>query len=380
MGALIGLLLIPGSILLIGWNEYRTLHRSTGLAEAEQVVVEVPDPFELNTTLNEKLVFVTGTATTNERLSDPDFGVSETALRLERSVEMYQWVEQKESVTRDKLGGGKETVTNYKYSKKWHEGRVDSDRFHERTKHANPALRYAAHSKTTTQATLGAFNLPSSLIESRMNSWKNISLDASKVLNNLKEAEQKLFAVQGDSLYYSLAIPDQEQPELGDLKIHFRVVEPATVSVLAKQESNELVPYKTSNGEVVQHLMMGNVGTTAMFKSLKLENTMIAWLCRAGGWVMACAGFTLIVGPLKALANVIPLLGTIVGSMTFFVAVLLGTITSLVTISLAWIAVRPLLAVGLLALAAAGIYWLSRRAKAGRSTSPAAEPPILTPL
>ncbi len=41
--------MVPGSVALVSWNEYRTVHRSRGLAEAEKVVVEAADPFEVDT-------------------------------------------------------------------------------------------------------------------------------------------------------------------------------------------------------------------------------------------------------------------------------------------------------------------------------------------
>jgi hypothetical protein len=340
----------------------------------------VADPFEISQTQNDKLVHVIGTATTEEKLSDPEFGISQTVLRLERKVEMYQWVEHKEKKTRDKVGGGRETITTYSYEKKWHDDRVDSDRFEERSNHENPSLRYSPKSLVTDRATLGALRLPSSLVESRMNSWKNAPLDSVAVLTNFDELAKQHFRIDGDTLYYSNVVPMVKEPQLGDLRIRFRVVEPATVSVLSKQQGEELVPYKTSNGETIQHLMIGNVTAAAMFDSLKLENTMIAWLCRIGGWVLACVGFSLIVGPLKAVANIIPIFGSIVGTVTFFAAVLLGSIVSLVTIAIAWIAVRPVLAVGLLALAAGAIYLLSHRTKRSTSTNESIEPPVLTPL
>ena len=47
VGVLIGFLMVPGSCLLIAWNEYRTIHRTQGLIQAEKVVVEVASPFEI---------------------------------------------------------------------------------------------------------------------------------------------------------------------------------------------------------------------------------------------------------------------------------------------------------------------------------------------
>jgi hypothetical protein len=213
-----------------------------------------------------------------------------------------------------------------------------------------------------------------------MNSWKNTPLDTVAVLFKFDDLAKQHFKVDGDTLYYSSVVPMVKEPQLGDLRISFRVVEPAIVSVLSKQQGEELVPYKTSNGETIQHLMMGNVTAAAMFESLKLENTTIAWLFRIGGWVMACVGFSLIVGPMKAVANIIPIFGSIVETVTFFVAVLLGSIVSLVTIAIAWISVRPLFAIGLIALAAGAIYLLSRQGKRTSGGLESSDPPVLTPL
>jgi len=340
VGILCGLLLVPGSVLLIGWNEYRTVHRSKGLAEAEGIVTGVVEPFEISQSQNDKLVHVIGTATTEEELSDAEFGISQTVLRLERKVEMYQWVERKEQKTRDKVGGGRETITTYSYEKKWHDGRVDSDRFEKRSNHENPSLRYSPKSLVTDRATLGVLRLPSSLVESRMNSWKNTPLDTVAVLFKFDDLAKQHFKVDGDTLYYSSVVPMVKEPQLGDLRISFRVVEPAIVSVLSKQQGEELVPYKTSNGETIQHLMMGNV----------------------------------------AVANIIPIFGSIVETVTFFVAVLLGSIVSLVTIAIAWISVRPLFAIGLIALAAGAIYLLSRQGKRTSGGLESSDPPVLTPL
>ena len=90
-------------MLLISWNEYRTIHRTRGLLEAEQVVEEVQDAMEIVPEQNGKLVHLTGQATTQETLKDKDFAVSRLALRLNRQVEMYQWVERKSRIRARKL-------------------------------------------------------------------------------------------------------------------------------------------------------------------------------------------------------------------------------------------------------------------------------------
>ena len=207
-------------------------------------------------------------------------------------------------------------------------------------------------------------------------------MDQAKVLANLDEAAKQHFKIDRSRLYYSAALPISTEPQVGDLRISFRVVEPTEVSVLSKQSGAELSPFETSNGESIEHLMLGKMNTAEMFNSLKFENTLFAWLLRIGGWVLLIVGFSLITGPLKTLAGVIPPLGSLVGTMTFMVAFLLGTIITLISIAVAWIAVRPLFGIALLILAGGAIYLLTRRPKASATQvlASAAPPPVAPPL
>lgn len=382
IGILLGICLVPGAVFLVSWNEYRTVHRTRALTEGEKVVAEVADAFEVLPDLNDRLVHVVGTATTEQTLSDTDFAVSQKALRMQRIVEMYQWVERKESKTRDKIGGGRETITTYKYDRKWHEGRVNSESFEERSGHENPSLRYASQSQVTDHATLGALKLPSSLIERRMNSWQNVPLERESLLARMDETEKKNYVVDGGQLYYSANVPKPNDPQVGDVRFQFRVVEPAQVSVLAMQQPQELVPFKTSNGETIEHLVEGNISAADMFNSLKFENTLIAWAIRVGGWILACLGFSLIAGPLRSLASIVPMFDYLVGSMTTFISFMLGSTVILITIALAWLAVRPVFAIVLFAVAGGAIYMIARRKKPAKIEPPSSfgPPPLPPPL
>ncbi len=368
MGVLIGFLLVPISIFLISWNEYRTIHRTQGLIQAEKVVAEMASPFEVDPQLDKRLVHVSGTATTEELLTDGVFEIGTKALRLERQVEMYQWTERKESKTRDKLGGGTETITTYDYQRQWHRDRVNSESFEQPSGHTNPQPRYPSTSVVSEHATLGAFHLRPSLVL-RLNSWKDIVIDESIVLGKLDPSDRAHFKTESNSLYLSTDTPIIKDPEVGDLRIRFRMVEPMTVSLLSQQMGNEFEPYKTSNGESIESIVSGEKSATDMFASLRFENATLAIVLRLVGWLLACVGFSLMAGPLKALANFVPLLGKMVGVATMLIGFILGSTVALITISIAWMAVRPVFSLSLLAVAAVGIYFLMRRNKA-------AEPPL----
>ena len=365
IGVLIGFLLVPGSVLLMSWNEYRTIHRTKGLIEAESVVAEVADPFEILTSLDQRLVHVTGKAATDEILTDAVFPIERKALRLERQVEMYQWVEHKESRTRDRIGGGRETITTYDYRKEWKIDRVDSEHFEERDGHANPQPKFSSASLVAQHAMLGAYHFRSDLVRS-IQAWQSIRLDLESLLAKFDQESKKQFKLDGDRLYFSSALPDPSAPKLGDLKLRFRVVEQSIVSILSKQSDHQFAPFKTNNGEIVELVQEGEVPTALMFQSLRSENSFWAWILRGLGWLLCCVGFSLIAGPIKALSNFFPPLAGILGFATTGLAFLLGSIVALVSIGLAWLAVRPILGVSLLVLAGFGVYllvWRRRKPK-----------------
>jgi Transmembrane protein 43 len=360
VGVLIGFVMVPGSVALMTWNEYRTIHRTQGLIQAEKVVAEAPSPFEPSADLDNRLVHVTGIATTDELLSDGVFDIGKKVLRLERKVEMFQWVESKESRSRDKFGGGKETITTYEYQKKWHEDRVNSQSFEQPNGHENPQPKFTSTSLISDKATLGAFHLRTSLVN-RIDAWTDVAIDQATVFSKLAEDERSHYKVDIGYLRYCVSTPAKTDPELGDLRIQFRVVEPTTVSLLSQQKGKEFEPFKTKNGETIESIETGERTAAQMFDSLRFENTALATILRIVGWVLACVGFSMIAAPLKALANVVPLFGKMVGFATMLIGFILGSILALITISVAWIAVRPVFSLTLLAIAGVGIYFVFRR-------------------
>jgi tetratricopeptide (TPR) repeat protein len=97
---------------------------------------------------------------------------------------------------------------------------------------------------------------------------------------------------------------------------------------------------------------------------------------RLGGALLMGIGFLLILGPLATVAEVIPLLGSIVGLGAGIAAAILAAGLSLTLIAMAWIWYRPLLGAALLAgvSALAGVFWWK-----GRHT-PQAPPDVQPPV
>lgn len=167
-GVLIGLLLFIISFPLLFWNEGRAVHTAQGLAEGEKSVVSASAD-KVDPANQGKLIHLSGLATTNDELKDPEFGVSSKAIRLERTAEMYQWVEKKEQKKEKKFGGKEETVTKYSYSKEWASKPQDSGSFNNPEGHVNPPMRIEGRTETAKMVTVGAFQLSDSLVSQSPN-------------------------------------------------------------------------------------------------------------------------------------------------------------------------------------------------------------------
>ncbi len=125
IGIFIGLLLVFGMIWLLAWNEGRSVKTYRALVEGAGAVVDV-DIGAVEAGNEGKLVHIAGRIDPVGTPTDSLLEVSANgAAGLRRSVEMYQWVEEKKSETRKTLGGGEETVTTYSYAKEWRSDRAD---------------------------------------------------------------------------------------------------------------------------------------------------------------------------------------------------------------------------------------------------------------
>jgi hypothetical protein len=351
-GILFGILLFVGSFIQLFWNEGRAVKTFKSLQEGEKTVISVPSD-KVNESNNGKLVHMTGLATTADTLRDNDFHIVINAIKLQRNVEMFQWKQREESKTQKKLGGGEETVTTYTYEKVWADDAISSSNFKHPEGHQNPgAMRYENSQQAAQTVTLAAFTLSSSLAE-KMSSFTDLTVSPDASLpSGVKPYGTGYYA--GDN---------PGSPQIGDLKITFRIVRPAIVSVVAQQQGTMLAPYLTKVGKNLELLEMGTLGSDQMFQAAKAENSMFTWILRLVGFIAMFIGLTMVFKPLSVLGDVVPFIGSIIGFGTGFASFLLALILSIITIALAWIVYRPVVGISLLVVAAAGIAFMVTRKK-----------------
>lgn len=155
------------------------------------------------------------------------------------------------------------------------------------------------------------------------------------------------------------------QARIGDMRVKFTVILPHNISLVAKQRGDTFVGYLAKTKKKVDLLCDGAKDAAEMFEDARDANAMLTWLVRLGGFLLMFFGLSMILKPLSVLADVLPILGNIVEMGNGLVAGIVALVCSLVTIAIAWIFYRPVLAIFLLVLAAGGIFllWKKRQAK-----------------
>jgi len=362
IGALIGIVMLIVSFPLLWWNESRAVERERALGEAQGIVVSAQAD-SVNSANEDKLVYLTGAADTKNAVLDKTFNVSRKALRLKRTVEMYQWEETKESETQKDFGGGSHTVTTYHYQKKWSDQLIDSSSFHHAEGHSNPESKpFETKEFTANKVTLNAFTLPPFLLEKM--TWYSEFPVSDEMLAHVPSGTKDLQVVDGKFYRGN----DADAPKVGDVRVGFASIPPGPISLVAKQTGSSFAAYHTAHGEVAL-LQSGVVAVADMFQKARDENTVLTWVLRGVGWFLMLLGILLAFNPAAAVANVIPLLGDLIGFAAFIAALFISIALAFFTIALAWVTVRPLLGIPML-LAGVGLLVLGLRMRGRRRQYP----------
>ncbi len=400
---------------LLWWNEGRAVKTEKMLDEAGNAYVEMENPNKKDASLEGELICGTAMATTEDSLSDAQFGVGAKAIALRRTVEYYQWVEHAESKSEDKLGGKQVTTTTYTYSKQWVSSPVQSSQFKDPAyQNKNMVLTTIDEAEQYAEnVSFGAYKLSENLIHS-ISSREGLDLAISEDLlaqfdKNTQVAYERFYGVQksiqqptqqpatqpaipdsirallsdsaravldslqavNDSIVKSMANAENKKdlqyvhqasnvlyfgrvpgsPEVGDVRVTFEIVVPAKVTVMAVVDGDSFKPYKAKNGKRFQTLVMGKKSGDEIIDAEKEANNMILWALRILGVMLVIAGLKGIFGFLETILKVVPFIANIFGWGVGVVCTVIGVVWSLIIIALAWLFYRPLLGIGLLALA-----------------------------
>lgn len=353
IGALIGLVLLVVASIVLFWNEGRAVDASRGLEAGSRAVVSLPTP-TIEPSRDGALVHIAGNAVTTTPLVDPATGAAfPGTLTLVRQVEMYQWIETATSQTEEKLGGTRETTTTYAYAKEWTEQGQDSASFQVPAGHENPAMPFANGRVNAADARLGDFLLSEGALE---------RLDGEAAA--LPPVTPEGWRVDGGQLYRGSG--SAAAPRVGDLRVTYTPLASNTpVSVVGRQDGQTLAGWVRPGSDFpVLLASRGLIGADLMIEAENDQQQAMTWVFRGLGLILSVIGFTLLLHPLRAIANVVPLVASVIGAGTGMIGFALGVFLTTVVIAVAWFAVRPLLS---LALVATGIgVWMGLRLLARR--------------
>lgn len=148
---------------------------------------------------------------------------------------------------------------------------------------------------------------------------------------------------------------DESESELpshsiGDMRIHFSIIRPKTISVIAKQDGESFAPYSTKAGRDLDMLRSGEQSAGKMFQDAISANKTMTWIIRAVGFIVMAIGAFLILRPLSVVADMVPFVGGILQMGVVLIALLVAVPFTLGTIGIAWVFYRPLLGISLLVI------------------------------
>ena len=388
-----GIILVIVSIRLLAWNEKNYVETKAALKEWAEIVQEA-NIDQINPDLEWQEIHISGeTASNAEALKDNIFWVVTDNLKLKRTVEMYQWYEEEHEECHDNYWWSEDCETTYTYDKKWSDDHISSNSFYQTANHENPSTwDYESDERVKEPITLWAYTLANVFVN-QLTDYKTINLSEQNInipdkyqviagqttqsnwtvednnnnylygdseTTTTTSASNERFHINGDVIYIWL---DPSKPAVWDLKITFSSVNPSTVSVVWKQMGSDLTSYKVSNWRNINLLSQGNVSAEDMFIEAQKENKMMTWIIRIIWLILMYCGFASMFKFIETLAKVIPFLANIIWVWTGIIALWLTLIVWFLTIWIAWLAVRPVIWICCLVVAAAWIFLLVKSKK-----------------
>lgn len=345
-GVLFGIILLIVSIGLLFWNEGRV--DPAGISKS---AIQIDTSKEIPREALGKLVSANGQITTSDQIGDTYVKPS-NFLAIKRNVEMYAWQESRTSQRSssetgfvDEVDGG--TEPEYYYSQEWTSTPEDSANFAYSSEHYNPPKVIDSETIKVGNAKIGELNLNIETIdlppfEDFKLTEENIILADGRPLentdedffyDNLRDVPTELI----NSEYLFKGIGTFENPEVGDVRISYSVVptkESATVfGVLGENSIEAFVGPKDTK---IYRLFY--VAHDEAVLQMSSEHSTSTWGLRIFGFILMWIALSLLLAPVSAIADLVPLVGQlsrgVIGIVTFIIAAVLSTIVILVSMLL----------------------------------------------
>ncbi|MBU0596961.1 TMEM43 family protein [Patescibacteria group bacterium] len=317
-GILVGIILFFASFGLLFWNEGRV-----DMSKVADDATPINATAEVDSSLNNTLVAVSGSLTTDDLLGD-EYLRSSNYLELRRKVEVYAWVEKSESESEVKLGGSEETKTTYSYVKEWVSSAPNSSNFKIPEGHSNVA-------STISESTITAKNVKVGNLSVDSSSLGMPGSDAITLSEEMLETLPYNAKLSGEYIYFGFS---PTSPTIGDMRVTYNVSRSGVdVTVFGKLDGQNIKPFVDKDGKTLYRATVGSFEQGV--SQMSGEHKTSTWLLRLVGFLMMWFGLYSVFGPLSILLDVLPIAGkisrSVVGMATFVVALVLSIVTIIVS-------------------------------------------------
>lgn len=408
--SVIGFVLFLLGFPVLFFNEWRQAKMWELFGRAAKITRANVSPDKILEDNDRGLVHVSGTTTNADKITDPLFNFSvNNCAKLERSVEMYLWTEEKHEISKqDTNTGGTTTEYEYRYKQEWCSHHVDSSSFREPGHENPPKMEISSDSFVGVKVMLGAFTLPAAL-KNRLCNSVNCTSDAN--VNGSKG--QKMLQMNFKNVGGWLST-EQGSPNIGDYRVSFSKVPCGPTTVLAVQVKDtfcemaytaKVENYKVDvgslsqplleegappqqqigiqmsasqgssnpcsccpccaccscvgsmieSGESVYEIEERNCSAEDMLNDAGSTQNCIHKALMIVGWLLMVIGINMFLSVVPALFRIIPFIGTYVQAFGNFVvsivAFVFGSFFALITIAFGWLTIRPFKAMALITLA-----------------------------
>ena len=381
-----GIILFLVATALLWWNEGRAVHRAQDIKQVAKTAQSIGDISNANTSLDGQLIHTTGTASTEDILSDDLFGIKTNALAIVRSAEYYQWKENEKHETKDKLGGKQEEIITYTYERDWTADPINSSRFKDPDYQGvnNVIWEIEDMRVIASNVSFGTYILPelfiSDIVSKQSDNVSPLMISADNpalkqlnenVMKSLCENVRPEAAQVKDSLAYVHVFGNQvyigfnpSNPSIGDIRLTFEQLAPScNISLIAVPTNGTFTTFQAKHDANEYELRVGTWTLDQMIKQANDENATLTWILRILGVIIVIAALKMIFGILVTILKLVPFLASIMNLGVSLVCGVLGFVWSLIVIAIAWIFYRPLLGIALLVIAAGLVYWLVIKGK-----------------
>ena len=342
-GIIAGIMLLVIGTVVLWLNEGDYVANCKAVKDVSENVINISSE-NVDSSNNGKLVCLNGDfKILDENVEDPMLLIGTNTAKLSRIVEVYQWEESEDS------------KQNYTYDKKWSEDLIDSSNFHD-SGYSNPSSKaYENENYYASEVKVGAFKLSNEQLK-ELETDEKLTIDSSKVLpENYKIND-----------IYITNSKDINNPEIGDIRIHYEYNNYKDATILAVQQNDSFINFVSDNGKNTNRVDEGKMNSDEVIQKITEENNALKWTLRIIGTLAVILGYISIIGPISKLATFIPFLGGIVSTVLDLIAALVGLIHSIIVIAIAWFLFRPVLSIILIIVVILIIFiirWLIKHKK-----------------